>query len=162
MVYDGPQEVTVDGRTSRLVKEFTSTRKSFPCSSNLPKRNKPKSKLSELFSRDFSPMGEYLRNTRMTYEQYLRSPHWKSLRLEFWQHGPHSGKCCNCSNRNNLHLHHKTYKRIGHENLDDLCLLCERCHDKIHGREKTAGKKSLYRREIKKHKKKRNKKKSSS
>ncbi len=38
---------------------------------------------------------------------------------------------CRCS-KNVLHLHHRTYKRLGKEYLGDVVLLCEYCHLKVH------------------------------
>lgn len=32
-----------------------------------------------------------------------------------------------------LQVHHRTYERIGNEGLDDLIVVCPRCHMKIHG-----------------------------
>jgi hypothetical protein len=31
-----------------------------------------------------------------------------------------------------MHVHHRTYERIGHEKLSDLCLLCGPCHRLFH------------------------------
>jgi len=34
-----------------------------------------------------------------------------------------------------LHVHHRTYERVFHETLDDLCVLCEDCHELFHGKD---------------------------
>jgi 5-methylcytosine-specific restriction endonuclease McrA len=36
------------------------------------------------------------------------------------------------SGRSKLEVHHKTYERYGHEHLDDLATLCQRCHATEH------------------------------
>jgi hypothetical protein len=36
--------------------------------------------------------------------------------------------CVACRTTERLELHHRTYVRLGHETLDDLCLLCRACH----------------------------------
>jgi 5-methylcytosine-specific restriction endonuclease McrA len=32
-------------------------------------------------------------------------------------------------------VHHKTYERLGNELIEDCEVLCEQCHDKLHGRD---------------------------
>ena len=66
----------------------------------------------------------------MEYEQYIKSDEWKKRRewaLTFWNR-----RCAICFGRDNLHVHHRTYKRLGCENLNDLIVLCERCHELFH------------------------------
>ena len=66
----------------------------------------------------------------MSYKRYLKSPEWQDIRrrvLDFWDY-----KCATCSAEHNLHIHHRTYVRVGMENLNDLIVLCERCHGKFH------------------------------
>lgn len=64
------------------------------------------------------------------YYSYLKSQDWKSKRkyaLEFY------GYTCNlCGSKNNLEVHHRTYKNLGKEAMEDLMLLCESCHYKFH------------------------------
>jgi len=70
------------------------------------------------------------------YADYLKSKHWNMMkhkaRLEY-------GYICSHCSENDcvLHLHHKTYKRVGNENIDDLMFLCADCHSKEHNRLKT-------------------------
>jgi hypothetical protein len=42
-----------------------------------------------------------------------------------------------------LDLHHRTYKRLGHETEHDFVLICERCHPGVHNTFNT-GRKSLW------------------
>lgn len=72
----------------------------------------------------------------MSYVDYLKSQHWLDLRRRFYASKlvkrSESGRplCSACLAENKpLDLHHKTYKRKGHERLMDLILLCHDCHD---------------------------------
>ena len=61
------------------------------------------------------------------YQEYIQSDKWKFKRdlvLLFWQH-----RCSMCGRGVNLHVHHRTYKRLGNEQLNDLVVLCDRCHE---------------------------------
>ncbi len=69
---------------------------------------------------------------RQAYRDYLRSEDWKHVRrlkLEFAGH-----RCEKCGATDELHVHHLTYDRFGHENLTDLQVLCRDCHETVHGR----------------------------
>jgi len=65
------------------------------------------------------------------YNEYISSEEWK-LRAKIVRelHG-HRCQLCN-SNGKTLHVHHRTYDRLGHEALDDLTVLCKDCHSKFH------------------------------
>lgn len=66
------------------------------------------------------------------YAIYVQSKHWKRIKVLF-KHSPfHKGRCYVCGSKEKLELHHKTYERIGHENLDDLQELCDLCHSLAH------------------------------
>ena len=67
----------------------------------------------------------------LAYQIYLNSQKWKDKRkkvLEYWDH-----KCATCYSPINLHVHHRTYARVGKEKLTDLIVLCSKCHEKFHG-----------------------------
>ena len=69
---------------------------------------------------------------RQSYNDYLRSDDWqhvRRLKLEFAGH-----RCERCGATDDLHVHHLTYDRFGHENLTDLQVLCKPCHQTAHGR----------------------------
>lgn len=74
----------------------------------------------------------YLKTNKITYDQYLQSEHWKQLKDKFYLSKLCKYECYACGSTKELNLHHKTYKRIGHEKLNDLVLLCEDCHKKAH------------------------------
>jgi hypothetical protein len=40
--------------------------------------------------------------------------------------------CQICNSPDNLHVHHRTYKRIFNERLNDLTVLCASCHLLFH------------------------------
>jgi hypothetical protein len=67
----------------------------------------------------------------MDYEKYIQSKHWaakRSLRLKI-----DDNKCQGCGKQESLHVHHKTYVRLGNEDAEnDLITLCELCHDFVH------------------------------
>lgn len=69
---------------------------------------------------------------------YLNSLHWHWLR--WWKKMSfriaHHGRlyCEKCMRDNRLQIHHVTYKRLGHERLSDLQVVCFRCHRQGSGR----------------------------
>jgi len=84
-----------------------------------------------------------------SYEDYLRSDHWRHVREAALARA--MGRCQNsgCHYRllsreelaaypprgYTLDVHHMTYDRLGHERLDDVLVLCRRCHGAAHGLE---------------------------
>lgn len=63
------------------------------------------------------------------YTRYINSREWKLKRREVLKRDNH--QCQTCLAIDNLEVHHKTYKRLGNENLIDLITLCSSCHDAI-------------------------------
>ena len=62
-----------------------------------------------------------------TYERYIHSPAWHSkaeCRLEI------DGHICQVCGKDASDVHHLTYDRFGHEDMNDLVSLCRDCHDK--------------------------------
>lgn len=41
-------------------------------------------------------------------------------------------KCQLCNREGTMNVHHKTYERLGEEQLNDLIVLCQDCHAKFH------------------------------
>lgn len=72
-----------------------------------------------------------------TYQDYLRSPHWESVR-EKYRTSRYSQFCLSCQSRK-YHLHHLTYLNLGNESFDDLMALCENCHTALHASMKESG-----------------------
>jgi hypothetical protein len=65
------------------------------------------------------------------YDEYLRSPHWISLRYRYRGH-PELRQSCICGASEGLLLHHRTYERLGEEELTYLLPLCPPCHAMLH------------------------------
>lgn len=61
---------------------------------------------------------------------YMQTKQWSELkehRLRIAQN-----KCEHCGSTNKLHLHHVTYERLTQEHIEDVVILCEECHNKVH------------------------------
>lgn len=65
------------------------------------------------------------------YRDYLLGNHWKEVKQKY-KRSKLPQHCNVCDSKIKLHLHHKTYKRIGKERLTDLIYLCEKCHSFAH------------------------------
>jgi len=69
------------------------------------------------------------------YAKYLLSRHWKvTRRAALIEHGRRCNKCRSHGTRfNPLQVHHKTYARLGEEDIKrDLVVLCRSCHNSHH------------------------------
>ncbi len=64
------------------------------------------------------------------YDQHLRSNKWRDLRNRVM--GRSGGWCERCAGNPADHIHHRTYERLGNEDLDDLQAVCARCHGILH------------------------------
>jgi 5-methylcytosine-specific restriction endonuclease McrA len=71
------------------------------------------------------------RRHSLLYLLYLRSPVWR-LRRRLWILGAW-GRCERCGSRRRLTIHHRTYRRLGHERRADVEVLCWSCHRAKHG-----------------------------
>lgn len=69
----------------------------------------------------------------MPYADYLLSPEWRERRKQALDWARNACQLCN-SPQEPLHVHHRTYDRLGAELPADLVVLCEDCHDKHHGK----------------------------
>lgn len=68
---------------------------------------------------------------RDTYYAYLQSAAWRARRSSALER---AGWACQlCSAKRHLHVHHRTYARVGAEAPDDLTVLCSPCHARFHG-----------------------------
>lgn len=69
-------------------------------------------------------------NKPFDYQEYLKSETWQLKRLaKFKQVGK---RCQFCNSPYRLNVHHRTYERIGKEDLNDLTVLCGKCHSVFH------------------------------
>jgi len=77
-----------------------------------------------------------LTDNQLTYRQYIASPVWKAKRQEalaFY------GCICNRCKQHGTDVHHKTYDRVGGQELmEDLEILCRPCHEAHHRLERLA------------------------
>ena len=80
------------------------------------------------------------------YHRYLQSHQWKEKRktaLQFYGYN-----CCLCGSRHAIQVHHRNYRNIFKESMQDLILLCESCHKQFHKKKIWKnGKKSKYMRD---------------
>lgn len=69
----------------------------------------------------------------MNYEEYLMSQHWQDIRNKALKRKNYQ-KCECCSEVNNLHLHHSSYKWLGDSKneLRTLNSFCDHHHKYIH------------------------------
>lgn len=76
---------------------------------------------------------------RAVYAAYMDSAAWQEKRREWYHHwldasGSRPG-CLVCGRQWSVrtgHLHHVTYMRLGHEDLEDLIPLCATHHARLH------------------------------
>lgn len=66
-------------------------------------------------------------NWRERYIQHLRSPQWRYFKTRIIAIRGHQCERCG-QNFGTLELHHKSYRRFGHEQPEDVELLCKWCH----------------------------------
>ena len=81
------------------------------------------------------------------YKKYLKSPHWREFKNRVYTYLKDRNQfCCEFCRKSDLilHIHHKTYKRMGNERIGDVFLLCENCHFGIHKLEKQNKKLNLW------------------
>jgi len=68
------------------------------------------------------------------YREYLQSVSWKFRKIVMMRNFDNRCQLCYSSGDEiTLHLHHRTYERLGSEKPSDLTLLCSGCHAKFHG-----------------------------
>jgi 5-methylcytosine-specific restriction endonuclease McrA len=87
-----------------------------------PKKKRPKSRWKYRRPKELSQ--------RPDYAEYLRSKTWRGVRR--WKLERAGWKCERCGSTRQLQAHHKHYRSLGRERLDDLEVLCESCHKHHH------------------------------
>ena len=80
-------------------------------------------------------MNNFSTKKRVDYKTYLESIDWK-MKKNQWVNSGRPLECWACSrpmpaNRAGFDFHHRTYENLGHENLDDLVLLCRADHQQL-------------------------------
>jgi len=66
----------------------------------------------------------------MPYRLYLLTEHWRRVSREAKERA--GNRCQLCNSPTNIETHHRTYERRGHEEPEDLTVLCSECHGKFH------------------------------
>jgi replicative DNA helicase len=64
------------------------------------------------------------------YAAYRLTPRWQELRGLALERDGYRCRVCNSPER--LDVHHRTYDRVGHEEVGDLTTLCDECHSRYH------------------------------
>ena len=64
------------------------------------------------------------------YHEYLKSAEWKTIRDKVIERD--NGMCLHCKTNPAQEVHHKHYKTIYREKIDDLESVCSDCHRAIH------------------------------
>lgn len=67
----------------------------------------------------------------MAYSTYLKSKDWKNTKSRFYS-SKLKKTCFVCGSSKNINIHHKSYKTLGHENLNHLIALCRKHHFLAH------------------------------
>ena len=65
-----------------------------------------------------------------TYYEYLNTEHWKNIKQIMYK--KYRYECCVCGSHFGVSIHHKTYKNVGNEPLEDLVYMCRSCHKLYH------------------------------
>ena len=65
-----------------------------------------------------------------TYREYIRSNQWKRIRRLAIKH--YGGRCSVCGAKDRLEVHHRHYKTLFRERMEDLSVLCNGCHRNEH------------------------------
>lgn len=68
-------------------------------------------------------------NNHPDYDEYLKSEKWKTRAARERRFNPN---CSLCNRKGLLHVHHRTYVRLGNEKQGDLVVLCDDCHSLFH------------------------------
>jgi len=63
-----------------------------------------------------------------SYKEYLLSEEWQAKRLAVFERD--GNRCRLCNSARGLQAHHRHYKNIFHEEIEDLTTLCHACHER--------------------------------
>ena len=63
------------------------------------------------------------------YRKYIQSDEWKKKKRARKEYDNYTCKHCGLKSELKTEVHHRTYKNLYNEQLDDLITLCWRCHD---------------------------------
>lgn len=77
-----------------------------------------------------APWPSSLADRESEYQGYLSSPAWRVIRESALVNA--GRRCQVCNSPKALHVHHRTYENIFHEDVSDLTVLCKECHALFH------------------------------
>ena len=75
----------------------------------------------------------YAAYTGVPYKDYLKSRRWRAKRGAAREAAGNRCQLCGAEDKQ-LHVHHNTYERRGHEEPQDLIVLCAGCHARFHNK----------------------------
>lgn len=68
------------------------------------------------------------------YKEYIKSEAWQRKRKQALKY--YGNKCVMCGAKkkafNHLEVHHRHYRTFTQERMQDLTVLCNKCHTKLH------------------------------
>jgi len=87
-------------------------------------------------------LGGSMSKRKEEYTVYLNSAAWKLLRRKALDHA--DDRCQTCNTNKSLQVHHRVYpKELGTEKLNDLTVLCNKCHYLFHNHAPLKNKQSV-------------------
>jgi hypothetical protein len=87
-------------------------------------------------------LGGVMGKRKEEYTAYLNSAVWKLLRRQALDHADDRCQTCNCNK--SLQVHHRVYPKVlGTEKLNDLTVLCNKCHYLFHNHAPLKNKQSV-------------------
>ena len=94
-------------------------------------RDKPKKKKRSTEARRRKQRLRNEKRGRVQYREYIPSKKWKRKRKKAFEH---YGRVCAICGATDvmLYVHHRTYRNLGHEPMEDLQILCLHCHEDQH------------------------------
>ena len=76
-----------------------------------------------------STIDNFIKYNSPDYKTYLSSEKWKETKIAMKLNYK---VCQECGSENDLCVHHINYENFGNESIDDITLLCRKCHDNLH------------------------------
>jgi uncharacterized protein YlaI len=79
--------------------------------------------------------GNNAKQLEIPYTDYLMTGHWRRAREHAIKLA--DGKCSICQSTYRLNVHHLHYRSLWRERANDVVVLCETCHRRIHNKEES-------------------------
>ena len=101
------------------------------CGMHPPRKKKHKKNKKHKSQNYVRPIPPVKKEPVVDYQEYLKCEWWIALRKYMLKRTGY--RCSLCKKRNvQLQVHHWTYLRLWCERDEDLAVLCDDCHGKIH------------------------------